>query len=427
MRFKSQIYSRREFLRSGLLLTAAAGTAPSFLARTCLAVEDSAELSSLPGVPDDHILVVIQLSGGNDGLNTIIPYADDAYYRYRPTLALAQNERIRLDDRLAVHRALQPLQSVFDEGELTWVQGVGYPNPNRSHFRSMEIWQTASDAREVLRAGWIGRFFDNTCQGAQPPSAVTIGREMPQALQTQDGHLMGIALSRAEHFAWANPGLTTTHQRRQRELMDFLNQSFPEPADDTINYLQRTALQAIESSDVIAAADRSYRSNVDYPNTRFGHDLQLISKLIAGGVRGRVFYASIGGFDTHANQAGMHTRLLTQVAEGLAAFRRDLIRQRQWDRVAVLGFSEFGRRVDENGSQGTDHGAAAPMFVMGKAFRGGLIGEHPSLDDLGASDLKYAIDFRSVYASVLEHWLGAPHEQVLGRSFPLLDLLRSPG
>ncbi len=423
MRFTSQLYSRREFLRGGLILTAAAGTAPSFLARTCLAVENPHGLPSVPGVPDDPILVVVQLSGGNDGLNTIIPYADDAYYRYRPTLALARNEQIRIDDKLAVHRSLQPLQSVFDEGEFTWIQGVGYPNPNRSHFRSMEIWQTASDADKALRTGWIGRYFDNTCQGAQPPAAVTIGREMPKALQAGDGHPMGIALDRPEHFAWANPGLTTTHRRRQRELMDFLNQSFPGPSGQSIDYLQRTALQAIQSSDVIAAAERSYRSNVEYPDNRFGHDLQLIAKLIAGGVSGRVFYASIGGFDTHADQAGVHARLLAQVATGLVAFRRDLIRQRAWEKVAILGFSEFGRRVDENGSQGTDHGAAGPMFVMGKGFRGGLFGEHPSMDDLGNSDLKFSIDFRSVYATVLEKWMGAAHDRVLGRSFPLLNLV----
>lgn len=422
MRFKSQLYSRREFLRGGLVLTAAAGTAPSFLARTCLAVENPHGLASIPGIPDDRILVVVQLSGGNDGLNTIIPYNNDAYYRYRPTLAIPRNQQIRIDDRLAVHQALRPLQSVFDEGEFTWIQGVGYPNPNRSHFRSMEIWHTASGADEEVRTGWIGRFFDNTCKGAQPPGAVTIGREMPQAMQTGDGHPMGIVLDRPEHFAWANPGRTTTHRRRQRELLNFLNESFPGPSGEAIDYLQRTALQAIESTDLIAASDRTYRSNVEYPNNRFGHDLQLIAKLIAGGVGGRVFYASIGGFDTHADQAGMHNRLLTEVSGGLAAFRSDLIRQRQWERVAVLGFSEFGRRVDENGSKGTDHGAAGPMFVMGKGFRGGLLGDHPSLDDLGNSDLKFNIDFRSVYATVLERWMGAPHHRVLGRSFPLLDM-----
>lgn len=422
MRYHAQLYSRREFMRSGLLLTAAAGTAPSFLARTCLAVDNPSGLTSVSSATDDRILVVVQLSGGNDGLNTIIPYSDDAYHRYRPTLAVPRRRQIRINEEVAVHAALEPLQHVFDEGEFTWIQGVGYPNPNRSHFRSMEIWHTGADANEEVPTGWIGRYFDNACEGAQPPGAVTIGREMPAALRSADGHPRGIALDRPEHYSWANPGRTTTHRRRQREMLDFMQHPVTGPADgEAIDYLQRTALQAIESTDWVAAADRSYRSNVDYPDNRFGHDLQLIAKLIGGGVAGRVFYASIGGFDTHANQAAMHERLLTNVSAGLAAFREDLIRLGQWERVAVLGFSEFGRRVDENGSAGTDHGAAGPMFLMGQGFPGGLQGAHPSLADLGNSDLKHHTDFRSVYATVLERWLGAPHAAVLGRSYPLLD------
>lgn len=423
MRFRPQLYSRREFLRSGLALTAAAGTAPSFLTRTCLAVDNPLGLTSRSSPHDDPVLVVIQLSGGNDGLNTIIPYTDDHYFRLRPTLGIRAGERIRVTDDLAVHGALAPLQRLFDDGEFTWLQGVGYPNPNRSHFRSMEIWQTASDADQQIRTGWIGRFFDNTCAGAPSPGAVTIGREMPQAMRRETGHDAGIALDRPEHFAWATDQRGGTHRRQQRDMLARLHQSDGPVGGPAIDYLQHTALQAMASTDMVAAAERRYRGGIAYPNTRFGHDLQLIAKLIGGGVAGRVFYASIGGFDTHANQAGMHANLLTQLAQGLVSFRRDLVRLRQWERVAVMGFSEFGRRVDENGSQGTDHGAAGPMFVLGQGFRGGFFGEHPSLTDQQRHELGYHTDFRSVYATLLRQWMGADPEPVLGRTFPMINLL----
>lgn len=420
----TQLYSRREFLRSSLLLTAAAGTAPSFLTRTSLAAQNPEGLTSVSSPVDDRVLVVVQLSGGNDGLNTIIPFNDERYYQYRPTLALPRNQQLRVNDELAVHAALRPLQRVFDEGECTWIQGVGYPNPNRSHFRSMEIWQTAADAGEQIRTGWIGRYFDNACSGApEVPEAVTIGRELPAAMRRITGHDAGIALEQPEQFVWANRGRTSTHRRQQRDMLSHLQQAGASPLrGSAIDYLQHTALQAIASTDVIARADRAYRSAVDYPNSRFAQSLQLIAKLISGGVAGRVYYASIGGFDTHASQAGMHAHLLTDLSSSLAAFRQDLIRLRQWERVAVMGFSEFGRRVDENGSQGTDHGAAGPMFVLGKDFRGGFVGEHPRLDQLGRSDLLFHTDFRSVYATLLEQWLGTDHRPILGRPFELVQI-----
>lgn len=423
-RFESQLFSRREFLRSSLMLTAAAGTAPSFLTRTALAAQNPNGLTSLSSAADDRILVVVQLSGGNDGLNTIIPYQDDRYYEFRPTLALSRTQQIRVNDELAVHAALRPLQRVFDEGECTWIQGVGYPNPNRSHFRSMEIWQTASDANEQIRTGWIGRYFDNACSGAPGvPEAVTIGRELPAAMRRASGHDAGITVQRPDQFAWATRGRTTTHRRQQRDMLQFLQQPEHTPLQGAaIDYLQHTALQAIASTDVIAEAERSYRSTVDYPSTRFGHSLQQIAKLISGGVAGRVYYASIGGFDTHATQAGVHTRLLNDLATSLVAFRQDLIRLRQWERVAVMGFSEFGRRVDENGSQGTDHGAAGPMFVMGKHFQGGFVGKHPPLDQLGRSDLIYHTDFRQVYATLLQDWLGTDPVPILGGNFDTIQI-----
>lgn len=427
MRITDQLYSRREFLRSGLYLTAAASTVPSFLARTCLAIDQPTGLQSVPGRPDDRILVVVQLSGGNDGLNTIVPYGHPAYAKNRPTLALRGSSIIRLDDELAVHRSLAAVQRIYDDGEFAWIQGVGYPNPNRSHFRSMEIWHTGSDAGEQVQSGWIGRYFDHTCSGEQPPeptAAVTIGREMPQAMRSKTGHPAGIVLDRPEQYAWQSSGRTTTQQNRQRELMSMLNR-ITGATGTSIDYLQRTALDALDSAELIARADRRYRANVEYPNNRFGHDLQLIAKLIAGKVGGRIFYASIGGFDTHAGQAGMHASLLQTLSDGLYAFRRDLVRLRQWERVAVLGFSEFGRRVDENGSQGTDHGAAGPMFLMGPQVRAGLHGAHPSLDDLGNSDLKFNIDFRSVYGSVIDQWLGTAHVPILGREFPRLNLIET--
>ena len=418
------LYTRRRFLRSSLAVTATAATLPEFLTRTSLAAETTALRTSIPGMKNDHVLVVIQLSGGNDGLNTVVPFADPDYARARPTLALRASDLIPVSDEVGLHGGLDALRRAYDEGEVAWVQNVGYPNPNRSHFRSMEIWHTASDADEEIASGWIGRYFDNACRGAPIPAtaSVTVGKDMPEALRTPGGGAAGIVLEDPEVYGWKPSAQTDRQGERLRSLFDEMNRMADPEQGRNIDYLQRTALDASSSSDLIAEAERRYRSNVDYPNTRFARDLRLVAKLVTADIGGRVFYVSLGGFDTHAGQAVAHRRLLTWLAEGIAAFRKDMLRARQWDRIAMMGFSEFGRRVAENNSQGTDHGAAGPMFLVGPGVLGGLHGAPADLADLERGDLRHGTDFRSVYGAILDHWLGVRHADILGRTFPPVAL-----
>jgi uncharacterized protein (DUF1501 family) len=384
------VLSRREFLRNstvtGLGLATASATVPSFIARAALA----------PALPprEDRVLVVLQLSGGNDGLNTVVPFGDDAYYRERPVIGIKPGNVLRVGGRygdyLGFNPALKALMGLWENGQMAVINGVGYPNPNRSHFRSMEIWHTAADADRVEEIGWIGRYFDNACPGAAAPElALNLSQDMPQAMKGQGG--IGVNLE--------------------------------EPAD-SLDFLSRTPMNAqVVPDKVRELAARARSSPANYPDTRFASGLQTIATMVAGGLGTRIYYHELSGFDTHANEPATHTRLWTELSEGLRAFFADLEHRGIADRVLVMSFSEFGRRVAENGSQGTDHGAAAPLFVWGRHVRGGIHGSHPSLTDLDHGDLKWTVDFRSVYATVLDRWIGASHKLVLGRQFPSLPFV----
>jgi uncharacterized protein (DUF1501 family) len=440
------LQTRREFLKKGLTVAAAGLTVPSFVTRTAWALNDPRDIKqvrSVPGVPDDRILVVLQLAGGNDGLNTIVPYANDDYYRVRPTLGIPREQVLRLNDQIGMHPQLAGLKSLYDDGKMAIVQGVGYPNPNRSHFRSMEIWETASGSDQVEKYGWIGRYFDNACSGEpsgrsapglpslpKPTLAVTIGNEAPRTIRNT--HAIGVSLEDPERFRWM-PGspMAETAQVEQRVFQE-LNQPsgrsapglLPRPAGasaGSLDFLQRTAMNARVSSDQIREVARKYRGTVVYPPAgQLSQALRLIASMIAGNLGTRVYFASLGGFDTHSGQRGTHTQLLTQLGATVRAFYQDLQTQGNADRVLVMSFSEFGRRVAENASGGTDHGTAAPMFLFGTPVKPGLYGQHPSLTDLDNGDLKFTTDFRSVYATVLEKWLGADPRAVLNGSFPTL-------
>jgi len=415
--------TRREFVKKGLTMVAVGWTAPSFLTRTALAMHDPwdvAQVSSRPGVPEDRILVVVQMGGGNDGLNTVIPVGDDAYYRARPTLAVPPKEVLQITDALGLHPALARVKPLYDRGAMAIVQGVGYPNPSRSHFKSMEIWQTADPEGRVVRYGWIGRYFDSRCPGcAQPTVGVNVGPVMPLAMQAESG--VGVSLETPEAFQWM-PAREGIGAQEEQELFRLLNAPAPnEPG--AIDFLRHTAMNAYVSSGQVRTAVRAYRGGVDYPDTRFAASLRLIAQMIAGGLPTRVYYANLSGFDTHAAQRGTHERLLEQLAGGVAAFYADLEAQGNAGRVLMLAFSEFGRRVAENGSGGTDHGTAAPLLLFGTALRGGLYGQPPSLSDLVDGDLRHGIDFRSVYATILERWLGADPQKVLGAPFARVGFL----
>ena len=422
------LHTRREFLTRGLKgagLLAASTFVPAFVTRTAAATGAGR---------DSSILVVVQLSGGNDGLNTVVPFADDLYAKARPHLRLPADQTLKLTDRLGLHPALAAFRSEYDAGRLAIVQNVGYPNPNRSHFRSMEIWHTAADDTKPRQMeGWLGRYFDAQCAGADPAKrpgeiGVSFGKVMPQAFRNHSN--VGLAVNDPNTFQWNPSGDTATFAKVQERVFEKINKpsagnsqmtaaggiTSSEPA--TIDFLRHTAMNAVVAGDAMRAILRQEKNKARYPDSQLSGQLQMVARLVTGDFPSRVYYVSQGGYDTHADQLASHARLLGDFSASVGAFLDDLRRQKSSDRVTVLAFSEFGRRVAENGSRGTDHGAAAPMFVVGDAVKGGLHGEPPDLSDLVNGDVKHKIDFRQVYASLLDGWLGVPAAGVLGEAWP---------
>ncbi|MBV9297722.1 MAG: DUF1501 domain-containing protein [Verrucomicrobia bacterium] len=428
-----ELLTRRAFLRTSLLGAALSWTIPVFLERTFMTLNAQASDSSIQTLTgkDHPILVVLQLAGGNDGLNTIVPFGDDLYFVARPTLAIPKEQVLSLDGFVGLNPSLVPLKSIYDSGNLAIIQGVGYPNPNRSHFRSTEIWQTGSDAKQNLTKGWIGRYFDSCCAGEDPTVGVALGEQLPEAFNAANP--TGVAIGRP-----GNLGFDRKTDPEEARLFAELNGLDPvsmsggsignlygpsKSGMSALEYLQRTALDAQVSTDKIKQVLKRSKSDATYPKSQLGNSLSLISRLIAGELPTRVYYASQGGYDTHAGQVNTHQRLLKELAGSLSAFCNDLKAKGIFDRVLVMTFSEFGRRVRENANGGTDHGAAAPMFVCGGAVKPGLYGRQPPLDRLDAGDLFYNVDFRSVYSTILSKWMKAPAAQVLGGDFPKLDLV----
>jgi uncharacterized protein (DUF1501 family) len=333
-----------------------------------------------------------------------------------------------LNGHIGFNPALAPFKALYDEGHLALLQGVGYPNPNRSHFRSTEIWQTASDSNKIIRTGWLGRYFDNCCSGEEATVGVALGGQLPQAFTSDNP--TGITLNPGSRLGFAKET-----DASEQALFNQLNGidhdtlsgasigdlSGPNSSGMTaIEYLQRTALDAQVGTDKIAEILRRVKPEATYPKTQLGNSLSLISRLIAGGLPTRVYYASQGGYDTHNAQENSHNRLLGDLANAVAAFCQDLKSKGIFDRVMTITFSEFGRRVAENASKGTDHGTAASMFVSGGGIKPGIYGRSPSLEHLDAGDLIYNVDFRSVYATILKQWLKAPASKVLGHDFSTL-------
>jgi len=430
------LHTRRKFLRTSLLGGAVAWTVPIFLERTFSALDAMAADSLVGGVSgkDGPILVILQLAGGNDGLNTLIPYTDDAYYRARPRLGIQGTQVLKINDHLGLHPKLTSLRGLYDEGRMGIVQGVGYPNPNRSHFRSTEIWQTAVDSNKTSTTGWLGRYFDSCCEGADPAVGVNIGSQSPQAFAA--GEPKGISFARPEQFRFnssqsSDPAAADEFFRSMNETSDDRNdggsigmlKGSVDSGGDTLDFLRRTGLDAQMSSDKVLEITRKSKSPVPYPNSNLASSFNLVARLIGGGMPTRVYYVGQGGFDTHSGQAGSHDRLMGDLDAAVGAFTADLKAQGNFDRVVLMTFSEFGRRVAENASGGTDHGAAAPLFVIGGGVHAGLFGQTPSLTNLNNGDIIHNIDFRSVYATVLENWLHAPSNEILRGTFPKLPFV----
>ncbi|MDB4491594.1 DUF1501 domain-containing protein [bacterium] len=411
--------SRRDFLTR----TSAAGvisigaTAPSFLNHVALAAEATRGTEN----NRDRILVLIELAGGNDGLNTVVPFDDDHYHKSRPGISMDKSAVLKLDDYHGFHPQMTGMKSLYDAGHLAVIQGVGYPNPDRSHFRSMDIWHSAYPADEEFRGdGWIGRALDQSHgRHAGRVPAMAVGTErLPRALL---GAKINVPLLRSlDAFQWDPGAGSKFEQRHRRELIDaFATRQATEGS--TLDFLRKTTATASQTARKLGEVTAAYKPAAEYPNNGLERKLKTVDQLIAADLGTQIFFVSLGGFDTHSQQQGAHAALLGELSSALTAFHQDIEGHQLSDRVLMATFSEFGRRVEENGSLGSDHGSASQMFLVtpgGKATKAGLIGKHPSLTDLDANDdMKFHTDFRAVYATLLEKWLEFPSELALGGKF----------
>jgi uncharacterized protein (DUF1501 family) len=401
------MFSRRSFFSrtlSSSSLVALSSTVPDFLARSARAAEPAR---------DDRVLVVIELNGGNDGINTVVPYRDEGYQRHRSATRLATPDLIKIDDQVGLHPSMSDAARLLNDGHLAIVQGVGYPNPNRSHFQSMRIWHTARpDVAEAAGSGWIGRVLDGRVgTSSSGPGAIFVG-SYPSPVAVRGRRWAAITLDRTDDFLLGDGA--ARHSLRRETNDD----------DELTAFIRRSTLDAYATADRMATITRIAPGR-RYPPTRLAGGLEQISRLIKAGIGARFYYVIQGGYDTHSGQLFTHARLLEELSGAIGAFLDDLTTERLAERVAVLCFSEFGRRVADNGSNGTDHGTAGPVLLAGPGVRPGLVGPTPSLTDLEDGDLRVGIDFRRVYAAVLDGWLGLPAEPALGRAFEPLPLFRA--
>ncbi len=415
--------TRREFLHRSTLL-GFGSTVPAFLGRTAFA----APAADKPGAKDT-VLVVVQLTGGNDGLNTVIPYKDPEYYKLRPTIAIPKDQVKGIGHDLGLHPAMDAVSRLFnDQSAVCVVQGVGYPNPSQSHFRSMDVWHAASTA-ETLTEGWVGKALK-----AKPAPAfhLAAGNESsPLALAGAPVRVPSV--TSLEDFQLKMAAASGADKDAQKGVITGLASGGRHPPEsgspnNLLDFVARTQMNTYASSEKLAALGKNYEPKVPYPQTAFANRLKLAAQLIDGGVGARVFYVSLDGFDTHAGQggaAGAHANLLQQLSDGVSAFYRDLAERGHKYRLCIMTFSEFGRRGYENGSKGTDHGSGAPMLLVGGKVRSGVVGEHPSLTKMEAGNLVHSTDFRRVYAAVLEHWLGVDAKAVLGDGFKPVEVFNA--
>jgi len=395
--------TRRDFVKQATLISLAP-TVPMFLAQTARGASPS---------KDDRILVVLQLDGGNDGLNTVIPYADANYARLRPKLAVPKNRVRRLDDAMGLNPVMRDASDLFHDGRLAIVQGVGYPNPNKSHDVSKSIWETARfDPTEHASYGWIGRALDQgPAAKTGGPESVLVGTEaVPIALRGRKS--VAAALANLDDMVLGNSSKPAALAKTDDSLLGFV---------------QRSTLDAVVTADRLQQAAKSRPDASAPPYNELAKRLTLIARLIESDFGARVYYAVQTGYDTHVYQRDTHERLLRELSEALRFFLDELKRSKLDDRVVVMTFSEFGRRADENASEGTDHGAAAPLFLAGAKIKAGLHGTPPDLTKPHGGDVSSTIDFRQVYQAVLENWLGLPASPALGGGFPSLDLFGVAG
>ncbi len=390
------LINRRKFLTFGSLAT---GTMmlPKFLKAF------EGRVQSLDG---QKVLVVLQLSGGNDGLNTVIPVRNDIYYRERPGLSISKEKSLLLNDEAGLHPSLTHLKSLYDEGSLAILNNVGYPNPDRSHFRSMDIWQTASNSNEVLNSGWLGRYLDAECMNCSKPT---------QVLEIDDMLSLALSGEKMKGIAFRDPKrLYDTSQ--DPFFKEMLNAGLQERGEDPDSYLYKVMAETVSGADYIFQQSKLRPSVTAYPNSEIGKNLKTIASLISSDINTRVYYVSLGSFDTHVGQQAKQEKLFSELNEAVKPFTDDLKSSHRFDDVLMISFSEFGRRVSENGSGGTDHGTANNMFLISGGLKNrGILNDMPDLSNLTDGDLNQQLDFKRVYATVLNKWLQADDYKILGR------------
>ncbi len=394
------MYHRRSFLKNSFLASTSA-LIPAFL--------KNAPVKASKGSRDETILIVIQLSGGNDGLNTVVPYRNDLYYQYRPEIKIAPGSLIKLSDELGFNAALQPLAEFFEQGELSVLNEVGYPNPDRSHFRSMDIWHTGCE-KEYLQTGWLGRYLDSDCDECQRPyHAIEVGDNVSLALHGQYRDALAMRGPEKLQRATSDPFLRSLGKKYK-----------PEIANTELDFLYKTMVEVQESAAYLTKQAKAYRSLFSYPNHAFGEGMRQIAELIIADTNTKIYYISLPGFDTHVNQKARQHNLLSIYAQSVNTFIRDLKSNGLFEDILIMTFSEFGRRVQENGSLGTDHGAANNVFFLGdKLQTPGFYNDAPDLIRLDDGDLSYKVDFRAIYGHLLENWLNTDPNSILGMNLVL--------
>ena len=395
---------RKEFIQIGSLATASL-MLPKFLK----AFEGR---NMVP--PGNKVMVILQLSGGNDGLNTVIPVRNDLYYKARPKLGIEKTKSLLITDEVGLHPALTGFKELYDDGSLGIMNGVGYPNPDRSHFRSMDIWQTGTDSNQYLTTGWVGRYLDAQCNGCDKPTqAIEIDDVLSLAMKGE--HVKGIAVKDPRRLYGTS---------NEQFFRDVLKNHKDESGEQTVDYLYKTMAETLSSADYIFKQSQLHPTSAEYPKTDLGNSLKTIASLIYSDINTKVYYVSLGSFDTHINQDAQQQRLFTELNDAVTAFVKDLKSNNRFNDVMLFTFSEFGRRVEQNASGGTDHGTANNMFfISGGLNKKGLINDIPSLSDLDEGDLKYKVDFKNVYATILNKWLNADDQNILGKKFNYLDFI----
>ncbi|HQW84540.1 MAG TPA: DUF1501 domain-containing protein [Ferruginibacter sp.] len=396
------LIKRKEFLQLGSLATASL-MMPKFL---------KAFEKPMMVPPGNKVVVVIQFSGGNDGLNTVIPVRNDIYYRERPVLGIAKEKSLLLTDEIGLNPALEALKGLYDDGSLAIMNNVGYPNPDRSHFRSMDIWQSASESNVYKQTGWLGCYLDAQCKGCDKPT---------QAMELDD--VLSLALKGEENKGLAFKDPKKLYNSSNGRFIKDVNASH-KSSEETIDYLYKTMSATLNSANYIYEQSRVHPTTQTYPNTGMGKDLKTIASLIFSDINTKVYYVSLGSFDTHVNQEGQQKRLFTELSDAVKAFTTDLKNNGRFEDVLMMTFSEFGRRVSQNASNGTDHGTANNMFfISGGLKEKGILNAMPNLADLNEGDLKHNVDFKTVYATVLNKWLQADDKMILGKDYAHLSFI----